>query len=251
MFDKSVKHVPSLSMRGKAYAISGMAEYLKQFGGASDIKRYLTVAADSLLDQYKKHSKQGWHWFEDILSYDNAALPHALFVVATVTGEDKYLDVAKESCQFLIDSTYDGSHFSFIGCNGWYKKGKDRAQFDQQPMEVTSTVAMLRASYQATSNPEHLKLEKLAFDWFLGKNDLHMPIYDFRTKGSCDGLEETGVNLNQGAESLVSFMLSLLCIIESFSTTRKPKESKKPSIPITEINSARKEAKTNSIENKV
>lgn len=221
-FDKSVHHVPDLSMRGKAYAIFGMADYLKQFPGASDIKRHLAMAADHIVDEYNAHSCDDWPWFEGTMTYDNGVLPHALFIAAAVTGDDKYFDVAEKTCRFLIDNTYKDDHFSFIGCKGWYKRNGFRANFDQQPLEVACTVMMLKAAFEATGDRDFLKLGRRAFDWFLGENDLNTPVYDFRTKGSADGLESDGLNLNQGAESLVSFLLSLLCIVESYGTVRKP-----------------------------
>lgn len=215
-FDKSVCHVPTLSLRGKAYAIFGMAEYLKQFPGASDIKRYLAIAADEIVAQFKSNSSPDWEWFEDILAYDNAVLCHALYVAGMMASEDKYIKVAEKSCSFLLENTYHDGHFSFIGCNGWYKRREKRAKYDQQPIEVAGTVMMLRAAYDATEKSEFLKLQRRAFDWFLGENDIRTPVYDFRTKGSSDGLERSGLNLNQGAESLLSFLLSLLCIIDSY-----------------------------------
>ncbi len=86
---------------------------------------------------------------------------------------------------------------------------------------------MLRAAYEATDNRDFLRLQKKAFDWFLGENDLHTPVYDFKTKGCADGLEQTGLNLNQGAESMLSFLLSLLCIVESYAGGADPREEKK------------------------
>ncbi|AQT69600.1 Mannosylfructose-phosphate synthase [Anaerohalosphaera lusitana] len=217
-FDKSVKHIAGLSLRGKAYAIFGISHYLSQFPGASDIKRYLAVAVEHIAASFETYSEPGWEWFEEKLSYDNAALPHAMFEAAICTGKKRFLDIALKSCQFLIDKTYDGDHFSFIGCKGWHKKGRSRAIFDQQPIEVAGTAHMLRSAYDATADRDYLKLQRKAFDWFLGENDLHIPVYDFKTKGSCDGLQQNGVNMNQGAESMVSFLLSLLCIVESYST---------------------------------
>ena len=226
-FDKSVQHVPNISARGKAYAILGMADYLKQFPGASDIKRHMAMAADYLVGLYESNSLPDWQWFEDVLTYDNASLPQALFVAALTTGDEKYLEVAENTCQFLLKNTFTGEHFSFIGCKGWYKRSGHRAKFDQQPLEVASTVMMLKAAYDATSDPALLKMQRKAFDWFLGENDLQVPVYDFRTKGSADGLEASGVNLNQGAESMVSFLLSLLCILEGYSTTTILADEKK------------------------
>jgi hypothetical protein len=227
-FDKTVKHVPNLSMRGKAYSIFGMADYLRQFPGASAIKRYLTIAADSLADSYHQNATEGWNWFEDILTYDNAVLPDALFIASMVLDNEKYFDIARESCDFLLDKTYNGENFSYIGCKGWYRKGQDRAKFDQQPLEVACTTMMLKSAYAATGDAKYLMLQRKAFDWFLGDNDLNLPVYDFRTKGSADGLEAGGVNLNQGAESLLSFLLSLLCVLESYPERLKLKEKDAP-----------------------
>ena len=134
------------------------------------------------------------------------------------TGFDnkKYLKTAKNTCEFLLNHTFKGDHFSFVGCNGWYERGGSRASFDQQPLEAASMVLMLRVAYDATQDERFLTLQRKAFDWFLGRNDLRIPIYDFRTKGCNDGLTPDGVNTNQGAESILSFLLSLLAIVESY-----------------------------------
>jgi hypothetical protein len=215
-FDQSVEHVQKQLPRGMAYSILGMCDYLKQFPGASDIKRQLELTADGLVTQYDENNYPDWKWFEDALTYDNAVLPHALFVAGLALGNKKYLEIAKKTCEFLLENTFNGEFFSFIGCKGWYERGGKKATFDQQPIEAASTVMMLRAAYDATQNEKFLKLERKAFDWFLGQNELHIPLYDFRTKGCNDGLLRDGVNTNQGAESTLSFMLSLLAIVESY-----------------------------------
>jgi hypothetical protein len=219
-FDKSVKHVEKQYPRGMAYSIVGMSDYLKQFPGASDIKRQLEIAADELIAQYEENHLADWEWFEDALTYDNAVLPYALFVAGLTFG-NKYLEVAEKTCEFLLANTFNGDHFSFVGCKGWYERGGTKAAFDQQPIEVSSTVMMLRAAYDATQNSRFLTLQRKAFDWFLGENDLHIPLYDFRTKGCHDGLMRDGVNVNQGAESMLSFLLSLLAIVESYAIVDK------------------------------
>jgi len=224
-FDKSVRLVEKQHPRGLAYSILGMSEYLKQFPGASEIKRQMAVAADKLVTFYKKNNSEDWQWFEKILTYDNAILPCALFV-AGQTFAGQYLEVARKTCEFLLQNTFDGSHFSFVGCNGWFKRGAAKAEFDQQPIEVVSTVMMLRTAYDATADSRFLKLQRKAFDWFLGENDLHIPVYNFRTKGCHDGLMRAGVNANQGAESAISFLLSLLVVLESYSELDKIAERK-------------------------
>jgi len=237
-FDKSVRLVEKQYPRGMAYSILGMCDYLKQFPGASDIKRQLVTAADALLGQYEKNSSADWWWFEDKLTYDNAVLPHALFVAGLAFG-DKYLDVAQKTSEFLLENTFNGSHFSFIGCKGWYVRGQTKAIFDQQPIEAASTVMMLRAAYDATQHSKFIKLQRKAFDWFLGENDLHIPVYNFRTKACHDGLAAGGVNLNQGAESMLSFLLGSLAIVESYAIVdklaRSTKNATKEQVPIKSI----------------
>ncbi len=220
-FDKSVKHIQKQLPRGMAYSILGMCDYLKQFPGASDIKRQLELTADGLVTQYEENNYPDWEWFEDILTYDNAVLPYALFVAGLISGNKKYLEIAEKTCEFLLTNTFNKDFFSFIGCKGWYERGGTKATFDQQPIEAASTVMMLRAAYDATQKEKYLILQRKAFDWFLGQNELRIPLYDFRTKGCNDGLLRDGVNINQGAESTLSFLLSLLAIVESYAIVDK------------------------------
>ena len=220
-FDKSVEHIQKQLPRGMAYSILGMCDYLKQFPGASDIKRQLELTADGLIVQYEENNYPDWEWFEDILTYDNAILPYALFVAGLTSGNKKYLEIAEKTCEFLLANIFNNEYFSFIGCKGWYERGGTKATFDQQPIEAASTVMMLRAAYDATQNDKYLTLQRKAFDWFLGQNELRIPVYDFRTKGCNDGLLRDGVNTNQGAESTLSFLLSLLAIVESYAIVDK------------------------------
>ncbi|MFV1951020.1 MAG: glycosyltransferase [Nitrospinota bacterium] len=224
-FERAVPYIPSQSLRGKSYSIIGLADYLKQFPGASDIKRYMVLAADSLMDAYERNATAEWKWFEKIITYDNGALPQALFVAYRILGDQKYLDAAKESCHFLLSIIYDGDHFSFIGNDGWHTQSKPKPMFDQQPIDVASTVFMLRAAYEATEDTEYLTLMRKAFDWFLGENDLHIPVYNFTTGGCGDGLTSIGINPNQGGESTLCFLLALLCITEIYSARKKHRKS--------------------------
>jgi hypothetical protein len=207
-FEDASKHTPKMSLRGMAYSIFGQTECLARFPDAKETKEFLVFAADRLVEFYNKNSTNDWNWFEDILSYDNAILPAALFAAGNVSGNKNYISVAQRACKFLLDNTYNGRHFSFIGSPCWYPKGKARAQFDQQPIEVASTVLMLKAAYEATGDKEYLNLQTKAFDWFFGENDLRMAVYDEKTAGCCDGIGDGGVNINQGAESIVSFLLA-------------------------------------------
>jgi hypothetical protein len=221
-FENSAVCVEKQSPRGMAYSILGMSDYLKRFPEAGDIKKQLEITADSLVVQYEKNNFPDWQWFDGALTYDNAILPHALFIAGFTLG-GKFLEVAEKTCEFLLANTFNGNHFSFIGCEGWYKRGGTRAKFDQQPIEAASIVLMLSSAYDATGNERFLILQRKAFEWFLGENDLHIPLYDFSTKGCSDGLMSDGVNPNQGAESTLSFLLSLLTLIETTGKTKTKK----------------------------
>jgi hypothetical protein len=105
-------------------------------------------------------------------------------------------------------------HFSFVGNKGWQKKSGEGAQFDQQPIDACGMVEALKSAFRVTGEKEYLNDMRLAFDWFLGVNDIGEPLYDFGTGGCADGLTHAGVNLNQGAESTLSCLLSLLTLTE-------------------------------------
>ena len=100
-------------------------------------------------------------------------------------------------------------HFRAIGCNGFYRKGHERARFDQQPIEASATVSACLEAYRVTQDPAWMNEARSAFEWFLGRNDLGQELYDPATGGCCDGLQEDRVNRNQGAESTLAFLLSL------------------------------------------
>jgi glycosyltransferase involved in cell wall biosynthesis len=225
-FDKSVELVQRQLPKGMAYSILGMSDYLEHFPGAVDIKRQLELTADGLVRQYEENHYPDWQWFEDIMTYDNAVLPHAMYIAGMTLDNKRYREIAEITCNFLLENTFNGTHFSFIGSKGWYERGKEKATFDQQPIEAASTVMMLRAAYDATQNEKYLTLQRHASDWFLGQNDLRVPLYDFKTKGCNDGLTPEGVNMNQGAESTISLLLSLLTMVESYAVADKAKISK-------------------------
>ena len=200
--------------RGMAYSILGLAGYLKQFPDAENVKSCMATAADLIASRFEENMKPDWPWFENILTYDNAMLPCALFTAGISLGDKKYIGIAKKICDFLLANIFTGKHFSFIGCQGWFPREGKKAQFDQQPIEAAGTILMLDAAYKATRDKKYLMLRQKAFNWFLGENDLGIPLYDSKSKGCGDGLGEGGVSANQGAESTLSFLLGLLTMRE-------------------------------------
>ncbi len=215
----------SFSLRGRAYEILGLADYLRRFPDNPAMRREMALAADEIMRAYRFYAGADWQWFEDCLTYDNAILPHALFVASRVLKNADYGRVAVDTCQFLLDTTYVGDRFSFIGCDGWYPKGGEKARFDQQPIDAAAMVRMLRAAFDATDDTRYLELKYKAFNWFLGENDGHIALFDFASKGCFDGLSPDGVNANQGAESLIGYTLAHLSIEEVLVEDNRNEES--------------------------
>ncbi len=202
----------NFSLRGRAYEILGLADHMKGFPDDMGVRREMGKAAECLMQPYRQNATADWPWFEDRLTYDNAVLPAALFVASQTLQNETYREAAIDACRFLIEVTFSGSHFSFVGCHGWYPNGGQKAHFDQQPIEAASTVRLLREAFVATQDPSFIKLMRKAFYWFFGDNDLGVALFDFRSRGCHDGLTADGVNLNQGAESLLSYMQAYLSI---------------------------------------
>jgi hypothetical protein len=214
--DIALPLIEKQSPRGKAYLILGLAGYLKRFPEADNVRECLKTAGETIVKLYEDNHQVDWLWFEDKLTYDNAILPSTLLSAGMILNENKFLNVAHQTCDFLLANTFSENHFSFIGCNGWFPRGGKKAQFDQQPIEAVSTILMLNEAFMATKDRKYLLLRQKAFNWFLGENDLGVPLYDSDTKGCSDGLGEKSISLNQGAESTLSFLLALLTIQEKY-----------------------------------
>ena len=145
-----------------------------------------------------------------MLSYDNAQLSHALIVSGHAADNPKALEVGLLSLTWLVGvQKSPHGHFRPIGSNGFYRRGRERAQFDQQPLEAHATVSACLAAYRITGDAAWLREAHTAFDWFLGRNDLGLEVYDATTGGCRDGLHQDRVNQNQGAESTLAFLLAL------------------------------------------
>jgi hypothetical protein len=209
-FHDTTNHIPTLSTRAKAYSILGLSEFLRKFPKDKRANDLLKLAADTLCNHFIDTASPDWHWYENTISYANAIMPSAVFEAAKILNDKKYFDVAQKSCDFMIKHTFNGNHFSFIGSNGWHERGKQRAQFDQQPIEAAYTVIMLAKAFEMTKEQKYIELQTKAFEWFLGANDLNLPLYDEKTNGCCDGICRHGLNINQGAESTLSFLLAHL-----------------------------------------
>jgi glycosyltransferase involved in cell wall biosynthesis len=204
------------SIRNIANSMVGISYYLRKNLYDDSMTERLRNLAYKLVKQYKEHSTGGWKWFEPILTYDNGMLPLALLHAAEILNDDKITDTAIESMNFLTEITLGNDYLSLIGNEEWYKKDGDRSYFAQQPVDAQAMVLMFHQAFQLTKDREYLSKLFTSFMWFLGENDLRMSLYDFETKGCCDGIEKYGVNRNQGAESSLAYLISHLTVLQAF-----------------------------------
>ncbi len=172
----------------------------------------LRKQSDRLIELYQATRHDEWRWFESYLTYSNGVMPEALLLVYDTTKDKRYLKIGKTTLDFLIEKSFINGIFMPIGQDGWHHKNKRRNKYDQQPEEVRAMVYALRAGYMVTGNAEYHQLMRKTFNWFLGDNSLHQIVCDQTTGGCFDGVGRTGINLNQGAESTVSYLLARLAL---------------------------------------
>jgi glycosyltransferase involved in cell wall biosynthesis len=196
--------------RAVSFTLLGLDAYLGKFSGDSDAKRIRDILADRLFVQFKNHGTKDWPWLEDALNYANAKLPQALILSGKRMQRSDMVDMGLSSLKWLLAIQTDDHHFAPIGSNGWYQKGGKRSRFDQQPIEAKAMVDACVEAYDITRDRQWFENSVMSFNWFLGHNDLNMPLYDPKTGGCRDGLMVDGINQNQGAESTLAWLLSLL-----------------------------------------
>ncbi|MHB8895611.1 MAG: glycosyltransferase family 4 protein [Candidatus Geothermincolia bacterium] len=210
MFDDALQYLDLSYPRAMAYAACGCYHYLTRFPGASLAEAALERLADGLISTYEDTATDGWEWFEDELTYANGLLPRALFLAFRAVRNARYREVAVESLGFLTRTCYIDGFFDLVGDQGWYARGGDRAKFNQLPIEAASLTEAYVDAFMVTHEDSYLELARAAFEWFLGRNALSQPLYDFALFACSDGLMVHGVSPNMGAEATVHWLLSLL-----------------------------------------
>lgn len=202
--------------RPMANSIIGISYYLKSNPSDDGMTEILKKQVDALIKIYKKSSSLDWPWFEDEFTYDNAILPLALLHAAEFIRDDEIRKIAFDSMNFLTELTMSEGYLSIIGNQKWYVKGEERSRFAQQPVDAMAMVLMYHQAYNLTKDKDYIDKLFTSFMWFLGENDLRMSLFDYETKGCCDGLESYGVNRNQGAESTLAYLISYLTVFEVY-----------------------------------
>jgi hypothetical protein len=195
---------PEMSLRTAAYAAVGLArldsDRLQPAGRA-----LLGHAVDQLASAYERTASPDWCWFEDALAYDNAMLPHALLTAGAALDRDDLTQTGLTALRWLGDeSGLDEGTLRLTGHLGRHRAGTASCAGDEQPLDASAFVAAELAAFAITGDPEHATRARTAFDWFLGRNRLGRPLYDFATGGCSDGLGDETTNDNQGAESTLA-----------------------------------------------
>jgi glycosyltransferase involved in cell wall biosynthesis len=214
MFERALPAVlNTTSPRAWAFALIGIHEYLRRFSGDRRASQIRDELAERLLGLYQQCRSDDWRWYEDRLTYSNAVLPQAMLMCGQWIPNYGMTQAGLESLNWLADlqrSEPVGGHFVPIGSNGFYQRGGERARFDQQPIEAQTMVSACLEAYRSTGDECWRKEARYAFEWFLGHNDLNIRVYDPKTGGCRDGLHPDRPNENQGAESTLAFLHSLL-----------------------------------------
>ena len=202
------------STRAMAFILKGLYYYNKTAADYT-IKALIIVFANRLVQMYRHEASDHWYWFESYLTYGNSVLAEALLCAWLATGNKEYSTIAISSFNFLLSKTFSNKQLTAISNKGWLKrenKHSHRSAGGEQPIEIAYTILALEKFDEAFGGRFYADKLKIAFSWFLGNNNLHQVIYNPCTGGCYDGLEASYVNLNQGAESTLSYLIARLIV---------------------------------------
>lgn len=210
LFNRALSGAESLAHpHASALALIGIHAYLGRFAGDTGAKRVAKLLTQRILHDFKRNATDDWYWFEDILTCDNGKVAQALLVAGAFLRDATMLETGVKALEWLTDVQSANGMFRPVGTYGGYRRGGSRARFDQQPLEAQSMIEAYAAAYAATGETRWADLADQVFQWYLGQNDLGVPLWDPKTGACYDGLGPEGPNLNQGAESTLAWLLSL------------------------------------------
>ncbi len=228
-FQASIKNINNIhSPRAMAFIIKGIY-YSNIHTHSENNITILKHFADKLVQMYRHENKENWRWFESYLTYGNSILPEAMLCAYLSTDAEVYGNIAHNSFDFLLSKIFINDEIHVVSNKGWLQSYDELAPKQvggEQPIDVTYTILALSKFYDAYKDEIYLEKMKIAFDWFLGKNHLNQIIYNPCTGGCYDGLEDTYINLNQGAESTVSYLMARLTMEKYFSDKEQTKSLK-------------------------
>lgn len=194
------------SPRAVAYTLTGLCKL--QAPLSRDQLQLINHHKGYLIHLYRHQHKARWHWFEDMFTYCNGILPQSLFSAYLRTADKKALKAGHDALNFLCDLLFQKGYLNIIGNKNWYSREGKMSRFDQQPVDAASTAFACLEAYQTIGGQEYLELALKAYNWYYGANINQVQLYDSDTGGCFDAITEDGVNLNQGAEAVLSLLLS-------------------------------------------
>lgn len=210
LFTKALETARSFQApRAIAFTLIGLDAYLNTFSGDTNARRIGAALSERLFEQFPANKNSDWPWPEDVLTYSNGKLPHALILSGRFNQRDDMIAAGLRSLNWLVEKQTENDHLAPVGNDGWYDRQKKKARFDQQPVEANALLEACISAYNISGKKQWLNRAKVCFNWFLGDNDLNLPLYNPRTGGCRDGLESDKVNENQGAESTLAWLMSL------------------------------------------
>jgi len=218
--------------RAIAFPILGIQAYLRRNDDDQRAWKILQSLGERLSSRFMRYATEDWNWHEDLLAYDNARLPQALMACGRATRNDDMVSLGIDVLKWLRDVQIDpsGGWFAPVGNQGWFLKSGSKAQYDQQPLEAAAMIDACIEAYQCTQGEEWIALANTCFDWYLGRNDRQSKLYDDAGGGCRDGLQKDGVNENQGAESTLSYILSLLALYDLRGSTMSKNHEQVPEL---------------------
>lgn len=220
--DAIERAVPNISqhirhIRGQAYVIIAL-DFIK----SSRAHTMMNELAVQLAGAFEKCARDtAWRWFEDKLTYDNAVLPWAMFIAYRAKKQTRFLQIARDSLAFFDKMTFRDGFFRAVGCKGWWLRGKEPALYDEQPVEAAMSTLAHLAAFDVTGEQEMLSLAQKSFAWYAGENCLGKSMLDPDSGGCFDGITAHGVNRNQGAESIVGYVIAGLALAKYKCADRK------------------------------
>jgi len=200
--------------RAIAFPILGIQAYLRRNDDDRQVHSLLESLGNRLQERFRNFATKDWQWHEAELNYDNGRLPEALMACGRVAGNNDMVALGIDVLGWLRDIQVDPADgwLAPVGNQGWFPKSGSKAQYDQQPLEAAAMIGASLEAYECTQREEWIELASTCFNWYLGKNDQQRQLYDYASGGCRDGLTAHGVNENQGAESTLSYLCSLLAI---------------------------------------
>jgi hypothetical protein len=220
VFEKSTDQLINLhSSRGMAFSIKGL-HFANHYLKSAAVSVQIELLADRLVQMYLHESEPTWLWFENYITYANSILPEALLCAYQETNKKIYGHIAKESFDFLLTLTIKNGQIKVVSNKYWLQKGEENKYHGEQPIDVAYTILSLKRFFDVFNDESYSDNIRLSFNWFLGSNHLRQIIYNPCTGGCYDGLEESQVNLNQGAESTLSYLMARLAVEQHFNVNR-------------------------------